>query len=417
MLLAVCVRRQTLHRLHPLSSNLSSTIADLHKPSQSRIAGLDTLRAVAIVAVMLYHLNSRMPTAFAFAHDFGWMGVDLFFVLSGYLIGSQLLRPLSRGQRISPLNFYRKRAYRILPAYLAVLALYYVWPAWREDDGMSPLWQFLTFTTNLFIDYSKNFNFSHVWSLCIEEHFYLLLPLAVLLLARKSALWKTALAIALFVALGIVTRTYALTHILRPIAASGGDFSTAYIESVYYPTWARLDGLLAGLTLALIRIFRPTWSAVIARRAVLLLFTGFALTGLAIWMFYDRFGSVTGITAASTIIGFPILSLGFACLTAAAAERRSRIGNIRIPGATLISTLAYSLYLTHKEVGALDARYFPRVMEPHDWHTAIFLALTCFIVASMLYLCIERPFLNLRDRRSPEPHLPVDLEARAEPAL
>jgi len=365
---------------------------------------------------MLYHLDWRLPPAFAPAHHFGWMGVDLFFVLSGYLIGSQLLRPISRGQRISPLNFYRKRAYRILPAYLVVLALYYAWPGWREDQGMSPLWQFLSFTTNLFIDYSRNSNFSHVWSLCIEEHFYLLLPLAVLLLARKPSFWKTTLTLAVFVAIGIATRTYALTHILRP-AALADNLGVKYIESIYYPTWARLDGLLAGLTLALIRIFRPTWSAVIARHAGLLLFAGAALTGLSIWMFYDRFDSVTGITAASTIIGFPILSIGFACITAAAAERRSAIGQIRIPGATLLSTLAYSLYLTHKEVGALDARYFPRVMDPHNWHTAIFLALTCLTVAAILYLCIERPFLTLRDRRSPQPHLPVDLEARAEPAL
>jgi peptidoglycan/LPS O-acetylase OafA/YrhL len=59
--------------------------------SSSRIAGLDTLRALAIVCVMAYHLNGRLPDGFAISGRFGWMGVDLFFILSGFLIGSQLL--------------------------------------------------------------------------------------------------------------------------------------------------------------------------------------------------------------------------------------------------------------------------------------------------------------------------------------
>ena len=102
---------------------------------KDRLAGLDTLRAVAILAVMAFHLKSRLPDGFAVAGKFGWMGVDLFFVLSGYLIGSQLLKPMREGRGVDVLGFYRKRAYRILPAYLAVLAAYLVWPGWREDAG------------------------------------------------------------------------------------------------------------------------------------------------------------------------------------------------------------------------------------------------------------------------------------------
>jgi peptidoglycan/LPS O-acetylase OafA/YrhL len=104
------------------------------------------------------------------------MGVDLFFVLSGYLIGSQLLKPFRSGEHPRLWDFYRRRLYRILPAYLAVLALYFLVPVWREQDGISPLWQFLTFTENFFVDYAKNEAFSHVWSLCVEEHFYCCCP-------------------------------------------------------------------------------------------------------------------------------------------------------------------------------------------------------------------------------------------------
>jgi peptidoglycan/LPS O-acetylase OafA/YrhL len=118
----------------------------LNPSSPARLPGLDTLRAIAIVAVMLFHLGWLLPKSFAPVSRFGWMGVDLFFVLSGYLIGSQLLKPYLAGETPSIAGFYRRRIYRILPAYLFVLSLYFTLPVWREEDGISPLWQFLTFT-------------------------------------------------------------------------------------------------------------------------------------------------------------------------------------------------------------------------------------------------------------------------------
>ena len=67
---------------------------------KNRLNGLDTLRAVAIALVMLYHLNGRLPESLAWGSHIGWMGVDLFFALSGYLIGSQLLRPVHAGEPV-----------------------------------------------------------------------------------------------------------------------------------------------------------------------------------------------------------------------------------------------------------------------------------------------------------------------------
>ncbi len=135
------------------------------RSNSARLPGLDTLRAAAIVAVMLYHLGSFLPEKMTAVAQLGWMGVDLFFVLSGYLIGTQLLRPYVTGEKPSIREFYRRRAYRILPAYLVVLWLYLAFPAWRESPAMQPLWQFLTFTVNLFfVDFSPH-AFSHVWSL------------------------------------------------------------------------------------------------------------------------------------------------------------------------------------------------------------------------------------------------------------
>ena len=148
----------------------------------TRLPGLDLLRAIAIVWVMLFHswIVGGLGPSFEWLARFGWIGVDIFFVLSGFLIGTQVLRPLQRGEGLSLRAFYRRRAYRIVPAFAVVLALYVFFPALREAPGMQPWWQFATFTVNVLIDYVHHSAFSHAWSLCVEEHFYLVFPLLAL---------------------------------------------------------------------------------------------------------------------------------------------------------------------------------------------------------------------------------------------
>jgi peptidoglycan/LPS O-acetylase OafA/YrhL len=380
-------------------------------PSQNRLPGLDTLRALAIAVVMVFHLDGLLPAAFDPIARFGWMGVDLFFVLSGYLIGSQLLKPVRDGNCISLLDFYRKRAYRILPVYLVVLALYIFWPLWREAPGMSPLWEFLTFTENFFVDYSINHAFSHVWSLCVEEHFYLLLPILVILLSRKAAAWKTVAALTFFVALGLAIRSYVCFHLLLPMGRDSDDFGVRYIERLYYPTYTRLDGLLAGVALALLRTFRPHGWTAILRRSNWLMAAGLALLATVLWLFADRLSTI------GNIVGFPLMALALAMLVMAAADRQSWFARLRVPGARLLATLAYSLYLTHKEIAHLDQHWLPRFMDAHNWESVLILIVTCLAAATLFYLAVERPFLALRDRREGRRVANLDQEARSEPAL
>jgi peptidoglycan/LPS O-acetylase OafA/YrhL len=285
------------------------------RSNAERLPGLDTLRAAAIVAVMLYHLKSFLPESMVVVAQFGWMGVDLFFVLSGYLIGMQLLKPYASGDRPSIRSFYRRRAYRILPAYLAVLWIYLVFPAWRESPVLPPLWQFLTFTVNLFfVDFSQH-AFSHVWSLCVEEHFYLVLPLLVIWLMRRPSLRKTAVVIGGVILFGICFRGYKQLPLIAPSGWSGrevpDDFGIFYYRYLYYPTYSRLDGLVVGVTLALVRIFRPGWWAWLARRGHAAMVSGIALTGAVCWMFRDdAMGDATKIAAWGTVIGYPLLAIG-----------------------------------------------------------------------------------------------------------
>ncbi len=232
----------------------------------ARLPGLDTLRALAVLIVVVFHLGGYLPPAFQPIAAIGWMGVDLFFVLSGYLIGTQLLRPYLRGERPRLIAFYQRRAYRILPAYFAVLALYLAVPAWREWPGLAPAWKFATFTENIAMHYPADRAFSHAWSLCVEEHFYLLLPWLVLLLMRRPSTSKTlALAAAVLLA-GLWFRSFQVFHALRVPGLTEDQVDNLFMKHVYYPTWTRLDGLLCGVVLATVQLFRPHWWGRMVRR-------------------------------------------------------------------------------------------------------------------------------------------------------
>ena len=347
-----------------------------------RLPGLDLLRAIAILWVMLFHSwmiggigGPLQPIA-----DYGWMGVDLFFVLSGYLIGQQVLAPLSRGEPLRFGAFYLRRAFRILPAFLVVLSLYLLFPAWREAPGMQPAWQFLTFTLNLLIDYRHNQAFSHAWSLCVEEHFYLLFPLLAWWLARRSS---RALAIgtsALLVVLGMLLRGYAVLH--------GKD----WLESVYFPSWTRLDGLLDGVMLATIQAYRPQVWTRLQQRANALAIMGLLLAAAAIWLFRDKSGF------AASVFGFPLLSLGLALLVGAGTSRNGGLGRWRVPGAGWIAGISYSLYLSHKLPMHAVHEALQRSPDLHGVAAFAVYATAMLVTGALLHYAVERPFLRLRAR-------------------
>jgi len=375
----------------------------------NRYPGLDTLRAFAILAVMFYHLTTfgELPYRIFSVTYYGWMGVDLFFVLSGFLIGQQALRPYRKGGRLSIPDFYRRRAFRILPAYLAVLALYIFVPAWRESPGLAPIWRFLTFTMNFGINFHRD-AFSQAWSLCVEEHFYLVLPLLVVLLMRRPSARMTAAVLASVVVVGIALRAFLIVRYPDRVWAD-----------IYFPSYARLDGLVAGVTLALLRTFRPaTWHKLMQRGHALSV-AGCLCVACVVWMFrHHDLGSSTGPAAVGVVVGFPLLGLGLGLITASGVSANGLLARIRIPGAETIAILAYSLYLTHKEVGHFVFVHFPRITAAQGPVSWLLYAVSCFGTAWLLHVAIERPFLRLRDRAARgETQAALESEMRREPAL
>jgi peptidoglycan/LPS O-acetylase OafA/YrhL len=189
----------------------------LDKNIQQNLYGLDHLRAFAISFVFIFHyviLSGENPGWLPGLAKFGWTGVDLFFVLSGFLISSQLFAQTRQGQNISFRNFFLKRFFRIIPGFLVTIGFYFCFPFFREKESLPPLWKFLTFTQNLGLNLKDFGTFSHAWSLCVEEHFYLFLPLILVLLQFTELIKKSYwLLVALFL-FGFITRVYSYNHFL-----------------------------------------------------------------------------------------------------------------------------------------------------------------------------------------------------------
>lgn len=363
----------------------------------TRLPGLDTLRAIAIAWVLLFHsyLVGGLGDGYGVLQWSGWMGVDLFFVLSGYLIGTQVFKALHRTGKLDFTAFYQRRFIRILPAFFVVLALYEVWPAWSESEGMQPLWQFLTFTFNLQYNNDDNYAFSHVWSLCVEEHFYLVFPFLAFALTRKPAAWKFAAVAAVVVLGGMLLRAWLWTHLVAPVGGSAEDRGLRYLRYLYYPTWARLDGLVAGVALAACGVYRPTWFAWVHARVNLLLASGVALLAASIVFFMD--GARGDFWPC--VVGYPLVALAMMAFVAAGSGG-TWFARLKVPGASWLASASYSIYLSHKGMFMLtEAALVGHPVEKPLLRFAVYVVAT-LAGGALLHYAVERPFLRWRDSRT-----------------
>ncbi len=364
-------------------------------PHSSRIAGLDTLRALAIVLVLLFHYRVFVANtpSLGWPGQVGWMGVDLFFVLSGYLIAQQVLKGDS--SRLSLRGFWARRALRTWPLFWLVLAVYFCWPGGLGGKEPFPLWRFLTFTQN--IGLQPGTTFSHAWSLCVEEQFYLLLPLGVVLLSRLRLGLRGAWALLAGLSLlAVVARGWAWWHFGRE---PGGSI-LGYYSWLYYATWCRFDEFLPGIAVALVQHRHPQlWRALQQRPWGLSLLALLAAVG-AVWLaLAGDYQEGVGMGVWLSVPGYALIAWAFALAVVAALTPGSALARWQVPGAAALARWSYAIYLSHRIVGELLKRAGDGQWSP----MALFLLAMAgsVLVGWVLHRLVERPVLRWRDRHAP----------------
>lgn len=366
----------------------------MHKQEvRLKFHGLDHLRSLAIISVLLFHylIFFEHPSWFPKIIEFGWTGVDLFFVLSGFLIASQLFKQIIKEGGFSMREFYLKRLFRIIPIYLFVVGIYFLIPFFREKEALPPLWKFLTFTQNFNLDATNEGAFSHVWSLCVEEHFYLFLPIILLFFTKFSFKYSYLFLIATFL-FGFATRLYGWNTFIDATPSAISPINQ-WLEIVYYPTYNRLDGLLVGVAIAALYNYLPKSFEKISKHGNILIFIGIIVLSAA-YLFAS-----TEMTFSNTIFGFPLISIGFGFIVMGAISSSSFLYRWKSKTSTLIASLSYGIYLIHKGIIHMTHDvFFNWGIEKESNLMLLFSFLFCLITAYILYLLIEKPFMKLRKK-------------------
>ncbi len=360
-----------------------------------KLYGLDNLRAFAIIMVILFHYPRWFdhPAWFPEVLKFGWTGVDLFFVLSGFLIASQLFAQIKKEGSFSMKDFYIKRFFRIIPIYYFVLAMYFLFPVLSGDQLLPPLWKFLTFTHNIgFTNFDTHRSFGVVWSLCVEEHFYLLLPVTLLLLLKTGWLKKAGLLLLILFLAGFLIRLYSWYEVYIP-QSNGIENRALWIQTIYYPTYCRLDGLLVGVAIAGLYNYLPSLFSRLLKYANGIIGVGLLILTIAYFLFINSIGF------GRSIFSFPMVSIGFGCMVLGSIMPTSFLYKWKSKVLTKIAELSYSLYLIHMGVILLaQILLFDLGIAKDSNLTFILSIIFCVFIALILHYSIEKPFMKMRER-------------------
>lgn len=391
---------------------LADGVRALFGAGAARQPALDVLRAVSILAVMAQHWPSRfkhgggvvVPAGNAPPFSIGFAGVDMFFVLSGFLIGRPLWKELSATGTISFHRFFLRRGFRIWPYYYFALL---VWTIWHPHEHPTAQLSELFF----FANYAHRSGIPGSWSLSTEEQFYIIAPVLLIVIGRRIPLWGY---FAVFGALqaAVIGARY---HEVAFLDATGGSFK--YFENLHL----HCDGLLFGLALALLSVLRPGWlrPAPHGERSPLLGWGVFAAGCALAFALYALDRKVYNLLS---------LAIIFTSLTYAMLIDTSFLRKIwRWRGFQTISMLSFGMYLNQFLFMSEFGRWWGRVTRGSlSPNVAFFVGFAlsvalCAVAAALTYVLVEHPFLMLRDRRLKPPHLggigwPSKADAADQPA-
>jgi peptidoglycan/LPS O-acetylase OafA/YrhL len=356
------------------------------------VPALDGLRALAVLSVMLYHGGIVRVSG-------GFLGVDLFFVLSGYLITTLLLRELTATGRIALGDFYVRRIRRLAPALLLFVlgvAIYshvranpYLLPVVRRDVASTleywANWRFITSHQSYFAQFIPPSPVRHVWSLSVEEQWYLVWPVVLLLLVKVFRRLEIVLGIVLALALGSAGW---MAHLVRPLT----DPSRAY-----YGSDSRAHTLLIGAALGLALHRWPAmsarvrlWAQVVGGAALALAVMAlFVVHGWDYWMYQGGY------------LAFAVLcALAINGVMAATTGPVARALSVRpLPW---IGRISYGLYLWHWLV---DVWITPQYLQASFAVTLVVRLAITFALATASYYLVERPIRTAKWERLRTPRM------------
>jgi peptidoglycan/LPS O-acetylase OafA/YrhL len=371
------------------------------------VPALDGLRAIAFLLVFASHSVPRSLPIIGPVAASGWSGVDVFFTLSGFLVTYLLLREEAindasdqagqpDGPRFSLPRFWSRRTLRIWPLYFLALAVAFFllphlpspWSLGPEAGSAShaalvetyqtPAWLFLFNWAVVGNGWHDTFSFGTLWSISVEEQFYLLWPLVLWVTPRRHRLRATAAALVTAIA-------------VRSILMAGGRG----VEPVYVHTFLRADALLGGALLAQVVVARggdvprpPKWLAPAA---------------IAAFGYQASFGDITGLSGLAASLRFVLIdavavALVWTCLAPGLFQRV-----IAARPLTLLGRISYGLYVWHLAILNGAAVLFAGLR--HGTHTGAYhaarvstaLAVTIGL-AWLTFTFVERPFLKLKQR-------------------
>jgi peptidoglycan/LPS O-acetylase OafA/YrhL len=353
--------------------------------------GLDGLRAIAVLAVFVYHFQTGgglLPG--------GFLGVDVFFVISGYLITSLLLSEYRKEGRVDLVRFWLRRARRLLPAVGVLIAVVMVAGAFLDFGQISTLrgqalasmgyvtnWDLIFSHQSYFEEFARPSLFRHLWSLAVEEQFYLLWPLAFAACMTRFGHKRLVI--------GVIAGAVASSLLMAILFDPGNP------NRVFYGTDTRATPLLIGVALAFFwhpeRLKAKTGSLAPAALD--------AVGAFALAMVVITFMTVHDYDLALYHGGFLLLSVWTALLIAALAHPAASIGRVvGNPGMRWLGLRSYSFYLWHWPVMQLTR---PGIDVP--LHGPILFALQLGLtlaLADLSYRYVEQPFRRSTSWQRPD---------------
>lgn len=358
----------------------SQSISDSRPAESRRVIQLDFIRGIAILLVMEYHFltvpvqNTLARALEVFAKRIGWEGVDLFFVLSGFLVGGLLIQELLKAGSIRVRRFLLRRMFKIWPAYyLYVLFQVFV----RKHPLPSFAWQNI-----LNIQNYTGTSLNHTWSLAVEEHFYLVLPLVLTGIFRVKGLRPWIPHVLAAVCLLVLAARVWLVYVLRS-------------SNLQWKTHARLDSLLFGVILSYILYKHSKYfQRLLQHRLILfLLFVAGLLFGVSQGQETRLMWSI-GYT-------FNYISLG-ALLLLAYGYRGWLTKTWLYRAIAWIGLYSYGIYLWHLSVREPLSKVVPYLPHSIQWGALLVSQYAAAIILGVLLTkAVELPMLRVRDRLVP----------------